>query len=262
MSLAAVVLAAGEGTRMRSPLPKVLHSVAGRPMVLRVLDAVAGLRPRPDPIVVVVGHGADQVRVVLAAADVAVRSVYQERQLGTGDALRCAEPATRGLASDVLVLYGDTPLIRSTTLGRLVRAHRRRRATVTLITTCLEDPTGYGRVLRGADGSPTRIVEHRDASHQERQVTEINAGMYVFRDAWLWPALGAIEPSASGEVYLTDLVARALAAGEPVWAMVVPSPSEVLGVNTPDELAAAERRFRAQVAPGNGSAVPETAWAP
>ncbi len=262
MSLAAVILAAGAGTRMRSPLPKVLHAVAERPMLVWVLDAVAQLRPWPDPVAVVLGHGAELVRKALSSPALPLRLVYQDRQLGTADAVLRAQSEVAGRAKDVLVLYGDTPLIEGLTLRRLVATHRRQGATLTLISTHLADPSGYGRVLRAADGSVSRVVEHREATLVERQVTEVNAGMYVFRDAWLWSALQKLEPAASGETYLTDLVGLALATGETVQALVVESASEVLGVNTMEELAVADRLLRARTAPPDGSAVAGRSAAP
>jgi bifunctional UDP-N-acetylglucosamine pyrophosphorylase/glucosamine-1-phosphate N-acetyltransferase len=226
----------------------VLHPVAGRPMVLRVLDAVCAVRPLPEPVVVVVGHGAEQVQAALADAPLTVRIAMQSIQLGTGHAVGQAEAEAAGRCDTVLVLYGDTPLLTAGTLLRLIADHSAEDATVTLITTRVADPEGYGRVLRGADGSVSRIVEHRDATESERAVDEINAGMYAFRDAWLWPALRSLRPSSSGELYLTDLVERALAEGRGVRATVVEPPSEVLGVNTPDELALADRLFRERTA--------------
>lgn len=244
MSLSAVVLAAGEGKRMRSALPKVLHPVAGRPMLLRVLDSVSELEPPPAPVVVVVGHGSVQVQAALQAAPLAVSTVLQAQQLGTGDAVRTAGALVRGRADDVLVLYGDTPLIPGSLLRELVAAHRAQSATITLLTARLADPTGYGRVVRNEAGAVQRIVEDREAKDEERQIGEVNVGTYVFRDQWLWPALDVLQPAPSGEVYLTDLVGAALMAGERVHALAASSAIEVLGVNTPEELATVDHLYR------------------
>jgi bifunctional UDP-N-acetylglucosamine pyrophosphorylase/glucosamine-1-phosphate N-acetyltransferase len=229
---------------MGSALPKVLHPVDGRPMLLRVLDAVAGLRPRPDPVVVVIGHGAPEVRAALAGSPLPVEVALQERQLGTGHALRQAEDLVRGRAQTTLVLYGDTPLLASATLQRLLLARLSSSATLALITTVVAHPDGYGRIVRNGTGQVARIVEHRDARARERAIREINAGIYAYDDGWLWPALRSLRPSPGGEIYLTGLVASAIGEGRQVVAVRTEPSDEVLGVNTPAELAGAERALR------------------
>jgi bifunctional UDP-N-acetylglucosamine pyrophosphorylase / glucosamine-1-phosphate N-acetyltransferase len=253
----AVVLAAGEGTRMRSPLPKVLHIVAGRPMLDHVLTAVAALVPPPDPVVIVVGRQADEVRATAAARagelGLEVAFATQGERRGTGHAVQQAAPAAAGRAPTVLVVYGDVPLVTPDTLRRLLIVHRDAcDGAVTMVTTLIDDPSGYGRVVRRDDraGDVARIVEDRVATDAEREIREINAGLYAFDDAWLWPALDRLTPSAGGEIYLTDLVDRAVAGGRRVVA-VTADPLEVAGVNTPAELARADAALRARADRGH-----------
>ena len=178
--LAAIVLAAGLGTRMRSARAKVLHELGGRPLLRYPLAAVGSLEP--ERIVVVVGHQADQVRDAADASGLpGIRAVLQEEQRGTGHAVRCALPALDGFSGDVLILYGDVPLIRPETLRRLVEAHRQQRAHLSLLTVRQADPTGYGRIVRDPDGRVRGIVEERDATAEEKTITEINPGVYCVR---------------------------------------------------------------------------------
>ncbi len=245
MRLSAVVLAAGEGTRMRSARPKVLHEAAGRPLLGHVLRALAGVEPVPEPVVVVVGHGADAVRAALLGTSCAV--AVQARRLGTGHALSVAAAAAAGRAEAVLVLYGDVPLLTPATLAGLVARHAATRPALTLLSAEVANAGEYGRVLRAVDGRVTAIVEHRDATEAQRAVREINAGVYVFRDAWLWPALARLRPATGGELYLTDLVAMALADGAGVEVVAAPDAAEVTGVNTRADLAQVERLLRDRV---------------
>ncbi len=243
--LSAVVLAAGEGTRMRSATPKVAHLAAGKPLVRHVIDSLAALVPPPNPVVVVLGHGAEAVRPILADTGCAI--TLQPQQLGTGHAVLMAEALAAGRGETVLVLYGDVPLLTAETLRALVTRHAASDPAITMLTAQVPDAKRYGRVLRGPDGAVRRIVEHADATDSERQVREINAGVYAFRDAWLWPALGRLQPAANGERYLTDLVALALADGEGVEAVVAPDPDEVEGVNTRADLAHVEGVLRGRI---------------
>lgn len=243
MSHVAVVLAAGQGTRMRSPLPKVAHEIAGRPMVVWVLDAVAAT----DPVrtVVVVGHGADVVRELLPEG---VEPAVQASQRGTGDAVLVALDHLGGgpAAGEILVVPGDTPLVSGHTLGRILDRHRETRSELTMATTELDDPAGYGRVVRRPDGTVRAIVEHRDADETIRAIREVNAGMYVFDGASLRADLeGADTGNAQGEHYLTDAVAAVAARSGRIEA-VLADPVEVAGVNTNGQLAeaAAVRRRR------------------
>ncbi len=248
--LAAVVLAAGEGTRMLSSTPKPLHRLCGKPMVMWVLDALSGLEL--SRVVVVVGHGSTRMTKALAEArSQRVEVVEQPVQLGTGDALSVALTAFNdddGEGDDVLVLPGDTPLLLPATLVQLVESHRSSGAAATLLTARLEDPTGYGRVVRSRDGRVAGIVEDADATAEEREVNEVGTSIYVFRRSVLAPALRRLSPdNAQGEYYLTDVVAVLHDAGYPVTSLVVPDPVEASGVNDRAQLAAAEAVLRARI---------------
>jgi bifunctional UDP-N-acetylglucosamine pyrophosphorylase/glucosamine-1-phosphate N-acetyltransferase len=235
----AVVLAAGQGTRMHSERPKVLHPVCGRPLIHHVLDRLqeAGV---PEPVVVV-GHGADQVR---SAVGPRARCVDQPQPRGTGHAVAVALAHLPRDGRPVLVLYGDTPLLTAQTLHRLLDLHRRTRAAATLLTADLSDPTGYGRVVRDVAGRVRRIVEEADCSPEERLIREINAGAYVFDGGLLADALKDLSPdNASGEYYLTDTIGWLLSRGHPVEALKT-SAEEVVGVNSRRDLAAAEVLMR------------------
>lgn len=235
----AVVLAAGQGKRMKSDLPKVLHRLCGRPLITYVLDALAEAVPgRP---LVVVGHGAASVRE--AAGDQA-EFVEQREQLGTGHAVMQVVPRLEARDDLVLVMYGDTPLLRADTIKALLELHSRDRAAVTILTAVLDDPTGYGRVIRAPDGSVHRIVEEADASPDEARLREVNAGTYVFERRALFSALEGLAPAnAQGEYYLTDTISRLLSAGQRISALLAPA-EEAMGINSRRELAAAEALMR------------------
>jgi bifunctional UDP-N-acetylglucosamine pyrophosphorylase/glucosamine-1-phosphate N-acetyltransferase len=237
MPLDVIVLAAGQGKRMRSELPKVLHPIAGRPLLAHVLDAARALQPRRT--VVVHGHGAEQVRAAFAGAQ--VEWVLQSEQLGTGHAVQQAM-AHVSRDGDVLILYGDVPLVRPDSLKRLVEAARQG---VAVMTTELDEPKGYGRIVRNPSGGVERIVEEKDASSTERAIREINAGFMALDakrlDAWL----GKINNrNAQKEYYLTDVVTLAVKERVPVIGVKVHDPMEVAGVNSKAELAALERAFQ------------------
>lgn len=243
MNLTVVILAAGQGTRMRSDLPKVIHPVAGRPMVGYVLDAAQALGPRD--IAVVVGHGADLVRQALGDG---VSYATQATRLGTGHAVQQAEQVVSGRANSVLVLYGDTPLIRMETLHKLVDQHEAAGAAATLLTFRPQDPTGYGRILRDPETGQVRaIIEEADASPDQRQIDETSGGIFCFRDQWLWPNLASLEPSESGEFYLTDLVALADRQGETVATYLVPDPAEPIGLDNRLKMAWGEAEMRRRI---------------
>ena len=238
------MLAAGQGTRMKSPLPKVLHRVAGRTMIDRV---VAVLEEAGVPaIVVVVGFDRRAVEEELRATHPRAVPVEQAEQLGTGHAVRCALPALDEGAGTVGVFSGDTPLLSPATVHELMREHFGRAAALTLLTAELNEPEGYGRVIRSPEGLVERIVEQRDAGVAERAVREINAGAYIFEQRDLRTALEDLSTgNAQGEYYLTDTVGLLRARGRTVAAVVAPGDAfEVLGVNTLEQLLQAERLLR------------------
>lgn len=234
----AVVLAAGKGKRMHSDLPKVLHPLCGQPLLTYVLDTLdaAGI---PQPLVVI-GHGADDVRALVAGR---AECVEQGEPLGTGHAVMQAVPHL-GPAEAVLVLYGDTPLLQPATLEALLDLHRRSGAAAAMLTAELDDPRGYGRVVRRDDGVVTRIVEEADATPEDARIREINAGTYVFEPLALREGLDALRPAnAQGEYYLPDLVGWLLSTGRQVTALVTDGET-AMGINSRRELAAAEAVMR------------------
>ena len=245
--LGVVILAAGQGTRMRSPLPKVLHEAAGKPLLEHVL--LAALPLKPERTVVVVGYRAEDVETRFAGyAGRGVRFVRQDFGLGygTGIAFRQAEPALAGVDGDVLVLYGDVPLIRSETLRRLTRTHVAAGEGMTLLTTEVENPYGLGRIVRAADGSVVRIVEEKEATPEEKLLREINPGIYVFDRRVFELAARLRNDNAAGEFYLTDMVNLYLGAGLPVRAVLSDDETEILGVNDPQQLSFVERLLLAR----------------
>ncbi len=245
--LAAVILAAGQGTRMKSELPKVLHPLAGRPMLSHVVRTARSLDAKP--IVPVIGHGAELVRKVLA--EESLTFALQEEQLGTGHALLCAEQSLNGFTGDLLLLCGDVPLLRDTTLRALLAHHRKTSASVTILTAQMQDPTGYGRIIRGENGVE-KIVEEKDASSLERQVDEINTGIYIFRAPEAFEFLRGLDNSnAQGEYYLTDIVAAARKAGERIEALLIESAGEAMGINDRVQLSEAERIMRQRINEGH-----------
>lgn len=247
-TVAVIVLAAGAGTRMKSSLPKPLHPVCGTPMVMHVIGALADIPPAVT--VVVVGHGAEQMRDLVAGAapDWAhVRFAHQREQRGTGHAtvigLNAIDGGSEASAVDVdmvMVVPGDTPLLRARTLAALVDAATAPGMSAAVLMSTLDDPTGYGRVVRDSRGEVVRIVEHRDATDDERAIREWNAGVYVVRRDLLLDALARTNTdNAQGEYYLTDVIAVLAARGHRV-AAVYAAADEVAGVNDPAQLAAAE----------------------
>jgi bifunctional UDP-N-acetylglucosamine pyrophosphorylase/glucosamine-1-phosphate N-acetyltransferase len=247
--LSAVVLAAGEGTRMRSARPKPLHLLCGRPMIMHVIDALGELPI--DRVVAVVGHGAERVTKTLqelTPSNLIVDFVEQHVQRGTGDAVAVALtafPDDDEDDGDIIVLPGDTPLLRPPTVAALVRAHRTADAAATILTACIPDPTGYGRIVRDKGDRVARIVEHGDATDEEREIVEINTSIYCFRRSVLAPSLRRLSPeNAQGEYYLTDVIAVLHDAGYPVISLVVGDPMEAAGVNDRAQLAIAEAELR------------------
>ena len=236
-----VVLAAGQGTRMKSELPKVLHRLSGRTLLDHVLKTANSVSP--STVTVVVGHQAETVRGHLKGR-ARTSAVVQEPQLGTAHALQQAETVLAGHSGTVVLLSGDVPLLRPGTLERLVDAHRGANAAATVVTATVERPYGYGRVLR-TDGRIARIVEERDASPKERQIREINGGIYAFDLAPLFENLRKIAPkNAQGEFYLTDLIAIYRRRKLPVETVMVADPDEIRGINSRTELAEVSRIVR------------------
>lgn len=244
--VSAVILAAGLGTRMKSSLAKVLHRAAGAPLIEHVVRAALAVAP-PDRTVVVTGHQADQVQAAVSRHG--VRFQLQVEQLGTGHALAACRTQA-GLGSGLLlVLYGDCPLLRPSTLEALLDAHRRFGAAATVLTARLADPSGYGRILRDGEGRIAAIVEHKDATPEQRAVNEINSGIYCFDARLLWPRVERLRPSpVSGEFYLTDVIGLLRQDGHLAVPFAVEDAAEVLGINTRVELAEADRILRARKA--------------
>jgi bifunctional UDP-N-acetylglucosamine pyrophosphorylase / glucosamine-1-phosphate N-acetyltransferase len=241
-----VVLAAGEGKRMKSTLPKVLHPLLGRTLLGHVLSAAAPLAA--DRTVVVVGHGADQVRAHLTEIAPDATPVLQAEQLGTGHAVRIALDAVPEGAGTVVVINGDVPLLRPETVGALVTAHEEAAAAATVLAAEVPDPTGLGRIVRDADGRLEQIVEERDADAAQRAIREINAGIYAFDAVRLRDALGKLSTdNDQGEEYLTDVFGLLRSAGEPVAVHVAADHVETLGCNDRVELASLRRLLRDRV---------------
>lgn len=233
---AAIVLAAGEGKRMESDRAKVLHEVAGVAMIDHVQQSIrdAGI----DEIVIITGHREDQVRGHLGAS---ARCVTQPEPRGTGHAVMFAEPAFESFDGAILVACGDVPLLRSETIRAALDEFDRLEAGAVVLTTEIEDPTGYGRVLRDEKGDVVRIVEHKDATEEERRVREINSGTYVFDARGLFAALKRVtNDNAQGEYYLPDVIEILLGDGLRVGAFRMKDPSEAMGVNSRQELEKAE----------------------
>ena len=242
LSLHVVVLAAGKGTRMKSALAKVLHRVAGVPMIDYVLDTAAALGPSSTTIVV--GHQADDVRRVLASR-VGLSFVVQEPQLGTAHALLSTEPALAAATGTLVLLSGDVPLLTTGTLSRLVERHQAAGAAATVLTAVVDRPDGYGRIVRDSGGAITRIVEEKDASPAERDIREINAGIYAFDLSGLYAAVRSIAAeNAQQEYYLPDLVAIYRKRGLAVDTVTVEHADEIQGINSRVELADVSRVIR------------------
>nr|WP_330218922.1 bifunctional UDP-N-acetylglucosamine diphosphorylase/glucosamine-1-phosphate N-acetyltransferase GlmU [Frankia sp. CcI6] len=264
--VAVIILAAGEGKRMRSTRPKVLHHIAGRSLLHHVLSAAGALAAARTAVVV--GHGREQVAAMLAEQAPEVVPVVQDRQHGTGHAVRVALAALGELApgDTVVVLPGDTPLLTSATLTALVAQHHARAAAATVLSAVIDDATGYGRVVRDGDGAVRAIVEHRDADAATATIREINTGVYAFAAGPLQTALARLtRDNAQGEEYLTDVVGLLVAAGQPVAARVVDDPGEAGGVNDRVQLAAAGRVLRdriveAAMRAGTTVVDPRTTW--
>ncbi|HZV11633.1 MAG TPA: sugar phosphate nucleotidyltransferase [Candidatus Kapabacteria bacterium] len=240
--LAIVILAAGQGTRMKDPSKaKVLYPVSGKPMIDYVIKRAAELTP--EKIVLIVGYRKELVieHIQKSFPVSPIEFALQEPQLGTGHAVMQAETCLRNFTGNVLILYGDVPMLSGQTLRKLIESHATARAAATVLTADLQDPTGYGRIIRSANGALEKIVEHKDATELERSVKEVNSGIYVFDKEKLFDALENITPAnAQGEYYLTDVIGIFRKKGLTVAAVKADKPYEILGINSLDQLQEAE----------------------
>jgi len=242
--LGVIILAAGLGKRMNSSLPKVLHCIGGKPLFSYPLKIARSLNPKK--IAVVVGHGAESVRQ--ACSDNGVTWVMQKKQLGTGHAVGCAKKVFGGFSGDLLILNGDVPLIAGESLLNLLRRHSEKNAALTFVTARLEDPYGYGRIVRDNGGEVIRIVEEKDATDPEKKIGEINAGIYAVSADFLFSALeGVTNSNRQQEYYLTDIVAAALEAGKRVATVEAEDAREIMGINTREELALMEKTLQERI---------------
>lgn len=243
MKITAILLAAGQGTRMKSSLPKVLHSVAGKPMIWHALRAIQ--EATTEKPVVVVGHGADEVTKYLGDSAL---TVVQEPQLGTGHAVMQAEALLKGKSDLVVVCYADMPLLRGETLRNLVDTQEKNPGPISMLTVLADDPRGFGRIVRGEDGAVSAIVEEYVATPDQLKVKELNVGGYCFDSKWLWDALRRIPKNPQkGEYYLTDTVELAVKDGLAVHATVMDDIEETIGVNTRAHLAEVEAAMRRRI---------------
>jgi UDP-N-acetylglucosamine diphosphorylase/glucosamine-1-phosphate N-acetyltransferase len=233
-------MAAGKGTRMKSELPKVLHEIAGKPLLLHVLETASKLKPAK--VVVILGHGRELVSQVIVNSGVIF--AVQDPPLGTGHAVMQAEAALSGFRGDVVILSGDVPLLTEDSLLRLVAHHHRTQAAITVASTKTPNPFGYGRIVRDQHGRFLKIVEEKDATDREREIDEINSGIYCVRCQALFSALHRTSnKNAKGEYYLTDVISILREDGEVVEAVRIADFAEVQGINTQEDLNAAEKSF-------------------
>jgi len=247
MKITTVLLAAGQGTRMKSDLPKVLHPLCGKPMLWHVLNALQEVTTEKP--VVVVGHGADDVTNYLGGS---AQTVLQEPQLGTGHAAMQAESLLKGKTDMVIVTYADMPLLRGETFKKLVETQRVNAGPFSMLTVTADDPRGFGRIVRKPDGTVESIVEEYVATPEQKQIKELNVGVYCFNADWLWGALQRIEKNPQkGEYYLTDVVEIAVKDNLPVQAVVHDDFVETIGINTRVHLSEAEAAMRHRINRGH-----------
>jgi len=243
MKITAILLAAGQGTRMKSSLPKVLHPVAGKPLIWHAMQAIR--KATTEKPIVVVGHGADQVTAYLGDS---AETVLQEPQLGTGHAVMQAESLLKGKTDLVVVCYADMPLLRGETLAKLVEAQKNNKGPISILTVLADDPRGFGRIIRKPDGTVEAIVEEYVATAEQLQVKELNVGGYCFDAAWLWDALHRIPKNPKkGEYFLTDTVELAVKDGLSVQATVMDDVEETIGINTRVHLSEVEGAMRKRI---------------
>ena len=242
MKTTSIILAAGQGTRMKSELPKVLHSVCGKPMLWHALQAAQSVTDETP--VMIIGHGANQVRAVVGDA---ARFVVQAERLGTGHAVQQAESTLKGNTDLVLVSSADMPLLTSETFNEMIRLQKENDGPMTMLTIISDDPRGFGRIIRMEDGNVQAIVEEPQATIEQMAIKELNVGAYCFDAKWLWDALERIPLSSKGEYYLTDTVGLAVEAGMKVQSLTLEDPVEAVGVNTRIHLSEAEAGMRLRV---------------
>lgn len=245
-NLNAIVLAAGQGTRMKSAYPKVLHTILGRPMLKYVIDSAK--QAGAESILVVVGFEGEQVIQSLGPD---YQYIWQREQLGTGHAVLMAEPALSGLTGDLLVLYGDTPLLEPETIKELVLKKRNQKAVAAILTTILNNPTGYGRIMRDSQGNIEGIIEDKDASPEEKEIKEVNTGVYCFEILSLLKALKLLSPrNAQGEYYLTDVFKIFVEQGLPITGVLTGEAEQVMGPNDRVQLSATEKSLKLKINTG------------
>jgi bifunctional UDP-N-acetylglucosamine pyrophosphorylase/glucosamine-1-phosphate N-acetyltransferase len=242
MVIDVIVLAAGKGVRMKSDLPKPLHKLMGKPIINYVIEAAQALVDNPP--VVVIGHGGDLFKEHLGDQ---YSYVEQGELLGTGHAVQQTESTLSGRSDLILVVYGDMPLVQTTTLGKLIDAQKSHQGPVTILTLEEENPRGFGRIVRDKKGNIQAVVEEADAAPDQLKITELNAGMYCFRGDWLWKALKGIKISHKGEYYLTDLIEMAAKEGEGVASVKADDPEELIGINNRIDLADTGRILRQRI---------------
>ncbi len=244
--LAVIILAAGKGKRMKSHLPKVLHPLADKPLLAHVIDLAKGLNP--ERIIIVIGHGAEEVKqwsvVSSQWLEKKIEFVEQKEQLGTGHAVQQTEESLRGYDGNILILSGDVPLLRIETLSKLFKIHINSGVVVTILTAKVDNPTGYGRVVRDAAGRAINIIEEKDASPETKKITEINSGIYCFKKDFLFNSLKKIDKNnVQQEYYLTDVVGLAFKSSLKIETLIAEDPDEIMGINTQEELKKAEEIY-------------------
>lgn len=241
--LAIIILAAGGGTRMKSRLPKVLHCIAGKPLIHHVLETAKKLTP--DKLVVVLGHEKNQVEPYVA--DIVHEVACQDNQLGTAHAVNQALPLLKGFSGDAVILYGDTPLIKEETISRLIKHRQQKDCSVVLATMNIDNPTGYGRVIRNGSGDVLKIVEEKDATEKERQITEVNTGIYCFSYNTLLENIDKVSNNnEQNEYYLTDVISLLVSSGKKVTAEIIDS-NQALGVNSRKDLSIVSKIIRKEI---------------
>jgi bifunctional UDP-N-acetylglucosamine pyrophosphorylase/glucosamine-1-phosphate N-acetyltransferase len=242
MTTTAVLLAAGQGTRMHSSLPKVMHSLLGQPMLHYILEAASQVTSVPP--VVVIGHGAESIEQTYRNA---ARFVTQDPQLGTGHAVQQCETLLKGVTDQVLVMLADMPLLTRQTLSAVIQAQEQHSGPLTMLTLMTSDPRGFGRIVRAPGGSVKAIVEEAQATPEQLEIRELNASVYCFSAEWLWDALRRIPLSPKGEYYLTDVVGVAVTDGLPIQALALKDSREAIGINTRVHLAEASAILRGRI---------------